>query len=309
MSDTHARIDALIDLTSNPADRLWRYPICHAMVKYVMNTPITPNHVTGFHTLLGIASGVVIAEGTPRAFVLAGVMYEVRAILDCFDGVVARAKKLSSPLGRTLDQLGDGIGFVSLMVGGAVCFARIYGWITAIAIVTVTTAVSALCTTAWDFFKRRFTSLIKHGYDNTEDEYVALCRQYEATPTVSFWFSRLVATYQWLTLSPQTLARMRERLARNDLVGEGEGTPTPVGRAVQEAAHRNDPELRAMLLRVGVVAGDNVILLLTVALLVGRYLEAFPFAMLWSVVIWVYTVASANRYLNDVARAPVIVER
>ncbi len=297
-------LDALLDLTSNPADRLWRYPLCHAMVKHVMATPITPNHVTAAHTLLGVAAGAVITVGTPRAFVLAGVMFEVRAILDCFDGVVARAKKLSSPLGRSLDQLGDTIGFLSLMAGGMVCLARIHGWAAAAAIVALTSMISALNTTAWDFYKRRFTSLIRHGYDTTEEEHVALCLQYEERPALSLWVSRAVSLYGWVTLSPQSLPRLRERVARRERLAEGE-TPavTSAGLALQAAASRNDPELRAMLTRVGVVAGDNVILLLTVSLLLGQYLNAFPVAMAWGVMVWAYTVVSANRYLAEAERA------
>lgn len=300
---TQAEIDALLELTSNPADRLWRYPICHAMVKHVMNTPLTPNHVTGFHTLLGMAAGAVITLGTPKAFVAAGVMFEVRAILDCFDGVVARAKKLSSPLGRALDQMGDGIGFVSLMAGGLVCLARIHGWATATVVIVLTTAISAACSTAWDFYKRRFASLMRHGYDTTEEEYLTLCRQYEERPLVSLWVSRLVSLYAWYTLSPQTLPRLRERIAQRAWPREGEEpAATLAGRAVQEAAARNDPELRAMLLRIGVVAGDNVILLLTVSLLVGQYLNAFPIAMAWGLLVWGYTVFSAYRYLHEAER-------
>ncbi len=295
-----ADIEALLDLTSNPADRLWRYPIGHAMVRYVMNTPITPNHVTFAHTLLGMAAGAVITIGTPKAFVIAGVMFEVRAILDCFDGVVARAKKLSSPLGRALDQLGDTIGFVSLMVGGAVCLARVHGYPSAVAVVVLTSAISALCTTAWDFYRRRFTSLLKHGYDSNEEEFVTLCLQYEERPMVSLWVSRLVALYGWVTLSPQSLPRLRERVARKERLRDGETPPvTPVGLAVQAAARRGDPELRAMLVRVGVVAGDNVILLLTVSLLLAQYLNAFPIAMAWGLLVWGYTVVTVSRYLHE----------
>ncbi len=304
-TDRAADLDALLDLTSNPADRLWRYPLCHKLVRYVMNVPVTPNNVTLAHSLLAVAGGVVIAQGTPRAFVLAGVMFEVRAVLDCFDGVVARAKKMSSPLGRAIDQLGDTVGFVSLMAGGAVCLARIHGWPSALAVVVLTSTISSLNTTAWDFYRRRFTSLIKHGYDSTEDEYVSLLVRYADRPGPALWVSRAVSWFGWVTLSPQSLPRMRARAAQRDLPAEGEAPAvTALGEALQAAARRNDPELRAMLVRVGVVAGDNVILLLTVSLLVGQYLHAFPLAMAWGLLVWGYTVVTMNRYLHEVLREP-----
>ena len=96
-------VDELLDLTTNPADRLWRYPLGRWAVRYVIDTPLTPHHVTALHAALGVAAGFVIARGSPRAWILAGVMYELRSILDCFDGVVARAKQLSSPMGRALE--------------------------------------------------------------------------------------------------------------------------------------------------------------------------------------------------------------
>lgn len=117
---------------------------------------------------------------------------------------------------------------------------------------------------------------------------------------VSLWVSRLVSLYGWITLSPQSLPRLRERVARKDRLREGETPPvTPVGIAVQAAAQRGDPELRAMLVRVGVVAGDNVILLLTVSLLIAQYLNAFPIAMAWGLLVWGYTVVTVSRYLHE----------
>jgi len=293
-------VEELLDLTTNPADRLWRYPIARWLVRYVMDIPVTPHHVTALHTLIGLASGFVIAEGTPRAWLLAGVMYEVRSILDCFDGVVARAKKLSSPMGRALDETGDTISFVSLMGGTMVCMARVHGWPAAVAVVVIGTVLSANCTTAWDFFKRRFSSLLREGRDTTEEEFLTLCRDYDERPGVSLWVARLMATWQWLTLSPGALLRMRARVARKDYGARGEdAVPSPAGRWLQEAAARNDPELRTTLLRVGFVAGDNVILLLTVGLLVGQLLNVFPLAMAYGVVVWTVTVVGANRLLQE----------
>ncbi len=79
-------LDALLDLTACPADRLWRYPLSRAMVPFAMRLPLRPNHVTVFHTALAVAAGVVLSAGTTRAMVAAGLMFEARAILDCLDG-------------------------------------------------------------------------------------------------------------------------------------------------------------------------------------------------------------------------------
>jgi len=296
-------VDQLLDLAVNPADRLWRYPLCNAVVKQVARTGLKPNHVTVFHTVLSVAAGFVIALGTPTAFVVAGIMFETRSILDCLDGVLARATKQSSPFGRALDQMGDTIGFLSLMGGALVCLTRLYGWATALVVVLVTMAVSALCTTAWDLYKRRFTSLIKDGYDTTEEDYLTLCRRFEERPMVSLWVSKVVSLYAWYTLSPQTLPRLRDRITRRDWPRDGETfAVTATGRNLQEAAARNDPELRGMLQRLGIVAGDNVILILTVSLMLGQYIHVFPIVIVWSLAIWVYTVVTVSRYLYAAER-------
>ncbi len=297
-------IDELLELTVNPADRFWRYPICNAVVKYVAKTPVTPNQITIVHTALAIGAGFVIALGTPRAFVIAGVMFETRAILDCLDGVLARATKKSSPLGRALDQMGDTLGFLPLMAGGFVCLMRSYGWVVALVTVCLTMPISGSCSAAWDLYRRRFASLMKHGYDTTEEEFLTLCRRYEERPLMSLYVSRAASLWAWHTLSPQTLPRLRDRIARHDWPSDTvPPAVTEVGLRLQEAAARNDPELRGVLLRLGIVAGDNVILLLTVSLLLGQYLHVFPVAMAWGVVIWVYTVVTVNRYLYAV-RSP-----
>jgi hypothetical protein len=298
-------VDELLELTVNPADRFWRYPLCNAVVKYVAKIGLTPNQITVVHTALSVAAGFVIAIGTTQAFVVAGIMFEVRSILDCLDGVLARTTGKSSPFGRALDQLGDTIGFLSLMGGGLVCLGRTYGWVVGLTAVCLTMPISGSCSAAWDLYRRRFASLMTHGYDATEEEFLTLCRRLDERPMVSLWVSKVIAMWGWHTLSPQSIPRLRERIAARDWPKEGE-TPavTFQGRRLKEAAARNDPELRGMLTRLGIVAGDNIILLLTVSLLLGQYLRAFPVAMAWGVLIWVYTVVTVNRYLHAPARAP-----
>jgi phosphatidylglycerophosphate synthase len=294
---------ALLDLMSNPADRLWRYPIASWLLRFAMKTPLTPNHVTVFHTLMGVGAGMLVAYGTPRAHLAAALLFELRAIFDCLDGSLARAKKLSSPLGRALDQLGDSIAFMALVVGAAVHFSRSHGVAYAATFALVATMVSASCTAAWDFFKRRFTSLTNDGYDQTEDEYLQLCALAQKKLTASLWFSRFITTYQWLILSPGTLTRLRERLARGELPApDARPEVTPVGRWMMDAAQRNDPELRAAFTRVSLVAGDNVFFIFALGLLTSDLHAVFQLGVAWAVGVWIFTVVSCNRLLSGAGR-------
>ncbi len=280
--------DALLDLATCPADRLWRYPISRWLVRPMLRTSLTPNHVTTFHTLMAVGAGFIITLGTPRAYFVAGLLFELRAILDCLDGVLARAKHLTSPTGRAIDQLGDSIGFASLMLGGFVCLSRAHGPVAAAVIVLVTAFTAAGGSAAWDLFRRSLASLLTRGYDATVEEHKALLQSCASQPAGVLQMSRLVEEFQWSVLSP-TVAWQR---------GSAEHSITPLGQALQDAAERNDPELRGILRRVGVVGGDNILMLLTAALLLGRFVEAFPFVIVWGIAIWAYTVLTVNRYLK-----------
>ena len=56
---------------------------------------------------------------------------------------------------------------------------------------------------------------------------------------------------------------------------------------------------------MGLVGGDNLLLLLSASLLVGRFVEAFPLAIVVGAAMLTHTVASMNRYLQEVARAEI----
>jgi hypothetical protein len=185
------------------------------------------------------------------------------------------------------------------MAGGLVCFVRLYGFVIAPILVFLTVTVSACCTTAWDMFRRRFASLMAHGYDTTEDDYLILCRRYLEHKTAALYVSRAVSLFGLQTLSPHSLPRIRERARNHEWPRESEAPQvTATGRAIQEAAARNDPELRGMLVRVALVGGDNLIVILTVGLLLGHYLVAFPVVMVWGLLVWIYTAVTVGRYLQ-----------
>lgn len=284
-------LDALLDLTACPADRLWRYPLARALVPLAMRVPVRPNHITVFHTLLGVTAGVVLSQGTTRAMVAAGLMFEARAILDCLDGVVARAKKMSSPFGRALDQAGDVIGFASMMLGGAVILARTHGVVIAALMVVLASAVGASGTAAWDLLHRRLSSLLRQGHDATGEERAALLRSFEAKPSAVLRVSLVVQGVQSLLLGASSIDD-----GARDASGE-----SPLGRAIRDAAAHRDPELRALMTRVGFVGGDMMLFLFSLTLLVGVFTPLFPFVTLGGVAVWGYTVITVNRYLNGLA--------
>jgi hypothetical protein len=89
-------------------------------VALVFRTAITPNHVTLLATLVGLVAAVAIGVGTAQAMFWGGILLWSSAILDGADGILARAKKMQSDMGRALDGTAD------LVVAGAAIVAAIY---------------------------------------------------------------------------------------------------------------------------------------------------------------------------------------
>lgn len=104
----------------DPVNLWFNRPLAYAFVAVVFRTPITPNQVTLLATLVGLAAAVGIALGTPDAMLWGGILLWTSAILDGADGILARAKKLQSEMGRALDGTAD------LVVAGAAIVAAIY---------------------------------------------------------------------------------------------------------------------------------------------------------------------------------------
>lgn len=85
-------------------------------------TPITPNQVTFFSALVGLASAVAMGWGTLSMLYLGGWLYLLSNILDCTDGQLARMTKRFSRYGRIYDGVAD------YVVGLAVFLALGIGW-------------------------------------------------------------------------------------------------------------------------------------------------------------------------------------
>jgi phosphatidylglycerophosphate synthase len=129
---------------------------------------VTPNNVTYAHIAIGIvAAGIVALTRAPFWLPIAFVLLEVRMILDCFDGVLARARGTSSPFGRALDELADTIATISLMI--AMSYRLSLGLVGFVVLCT-TLAFGGLCANAWDFYKRKLTAALRDGKDTVLDE-------------------------------------------------------------------------------------------------------------------------------------------
>ena len=90
-----------------PIDRFIILPLASLVVRMVYRTSITPNQLTFSSFVIGIISGLTYLGGQPLFFALGGTLALISLILDCADGMLARAKNMSSRYGAFLDLFMD----------------------------------------------------------------------------------------------------------------------------------------------------------------------------------------------------------
>jgi len=164
----------------DPFNTYYRYPVALWIVKALVRTPITPNQVSLIQPALAATSGYLISSGEPSKMLLAVALFELRSILDCVDGSLARAKKMSSPNGHAIDAMADWLGVVFLYVGLLMYFrshapSSAYGFLGGGAATAFTTTLvmsvsgfqAGMRSFAFDYFKNKYLSIYEKGTDET----------------------------------------------------------------------------------------------------------------------------------------------
>ena len=98
-------------------DRHFNRPAGRPLSRLLIHTPITPNQISIAATLLGVMAAVGFAAGTHPMGIVAAILLQLSAILDCVDGDVARVVFKESALGKWLDIVGDQIVHIGVFVG------------------------------------------------------------------------------------------------------------------------------------------------------------------------------------------------
>jgi len=100
-----------------------------AVVVYLLrNTPITPNQVTFLSAFVAAGACAVLMLWLGwLPLVIGAALFEFSFVLDCADGMLARLRKLASPLGHLLDFLMDELKAMLLYGAVAVRMWREHG--------------------------------------------------------------------------------------------------------------------------------------------------------------------------------------
>ena len=105
----------------------WTHKMARICILPLVNTPVTPNHLTAVRLVTGIAACAAFAVGTREWDIWGGVFWLVSAFLDRADGELARVSGKTSAIGHKFDLfcdvtvtslffLGAGIGLRDTMI-------------------------------------------------------------------------------------------------------------------------------------------------------------------------------------------------
>lgn len=147
-------------------------PLARRLVRLLLRTALTPNHVTLLSAFVGVSAGVAFAAGAerPEWRLLAGLLLFCSVILDCSDGQLARAKGISSTLGGVLDGGSDYAVGLAMGIGGSYYMAVVFGsnwwWLVGLAGILSAAVQSAL----FDHTKTRYIARVGGGYAEREED-------------------------------------------------------------------------------------------------------------------------------------------
>lgn len=99
----------------------WAHRLVKIGVEPLVNTHITPNHLTTLRVVTGVAAAAAFASGDAGWMAMGGAVYVVSMLLDRADGMLARLSGKTSRWGHIYDLISDytvtGLLFVSIGYG------------------------------------------------------------------------------------------------------------------------------------------------------------------------------------------------
>ena len=77
----------------------------------------SPNAITMVATVVGLLAAVGFGLGTYKAGIMAALLFQLAAVIDCCDGEVARLTFTESPFGAWLDIAMDNVVHIAIFAG------------------------------------------------------------------------------------------------------------------------------------------------------------------------------------------------
>ncbi|MBN1939975.1 MAG: CDP-alcohol phosphatidyltransferase family protein [Candidatus Aminicenantes bacterium] len=102
-------------------------PAASLIVRALLRTKVTPNQVTVFSFFIGLAGAGCFSLGSREGFIAGGLLVQLSSIVDCADGMLARARGMANDFGAYLDLLLDRVNEYLLLAGALVGQYRFSG--------------------------------------------------------------------------------------------------------------------------------------------------------------------------------------
>jgi phosphatidylglycerophosphate synthase len=255
----------------DPVNRLYRHRVAGGLASLLKNTPITPNQITFLHTCVGVAAAVLIYF---KFYILAVVCFELRTILDCTDGILARQKGTSSSFGRIIDTIGDGISFNALMIAGAMRIIQdfpSYRPSLILIIIFCYAMTAAQCGIIYQLMKRKIMSILTSEIDTVEVEWREHWAEvHGASPSLlarfGFWLDTITIQF----VSEEWYEKIQRRLHREDWAARALNDATMMNELARTTRRR---ELRYAIRFTSLLSDDNIFAVMSVCFLI---LGLFP---------------------------------
>jgi len=100
--------------------RTWSHRLALIFVRPLVNTPITPNHLTTIRLITGLAACICFAVGDRELAIWGGWIWTLSTFLDRADGELARVSGKTSPWGHRYDMICDSAITSLFFVAGGV---------------------------------------------------------------------------------------------------------------------------------------------------------------------------------------------
>lgn len=175
-----------------PGNRFLYYPIARRLVRLLVKTPVTPNQITLSQPFIAMVAAYLISHNDWRYLVAGAAVFEFRSMLDCVDGTLARAKKMSSPNGHALDAICDWFSVIILYIGVYMHFVLHpppggdwAAYMPMGTIIALSLLQGACRSGAADYFLRKFGSIFATGRDETVED--LRDKQRAVDENTSFW--------------------------------------------------------------------------------------------------------------------------
>lgn len=91
--------------------------ICAVLVRPLINTPVTPNHITTVSLALGLAASALFAWGDGSAPFWAAALVTLARFIDHMDGELARQSGKTSPVGAMYDSFTGSACYGTMFLG------------------------------------------------------------------------------------------------------------------------------------------------------------------------------------------------